>query len=671
MYLNHPNSTPIELQGVTAYVPPVGMVYDRMSGDWVEVEIKKRSHKKSEQYWEADQLPDWYAKRRREEERMILDLNDPDFYFEDCEEVRRQQWFWRINGRWFYNNGEPTYITGLHWFYLSHWYIDVGLPSYFNYDRKRFYHIQYCVDDPNSYGRVEVGPRRMGKTYMGGVFLFETVSRMKYALGTIQSKTGADSKKVFGKAIVSQFRKLPHFFQPVYDTSTGTIPKSEIRFFNTSKKGHKASISDYSEELESIIDFRSSGEYAVDGEKVQAYLGDEIFKTEEVNIYNRHKVVRECLVDNITGKIIGKAFYSSTVEEVEGHLETYQKFWYDSNPQERDANNHTKTGLYWYFISAAETRNLDKYGNCDEVKNTQIIFNTIEGFKSNPKDVSDYKRKYPLSIKDAFRPKDTDCHYNIEKLNDKYDLLAILEPKYIVGDFHWVNPNDVKQGVKFVPRKNGKFKIHKDIDYEGGNWNQVNYSEGKPRPTNSHKFVAACDPYDHVTTVEGRKSNGAGTVFYKYDPLNPLKSDKFVCLYCYRPKKPTIFYEDMLMCYWFFGCKSLIENNKQGLIHYFLAKDCEKFLIKMNDAKDYGIAGSVKSHQSIVDHTSEYIEDCIDNVDFIELVEDWIGFDITNTTKFDLAMASGYNLIAADRVAPAKKIEKQEVLEITSLFRTY
>jgi hypothetical protein len=671
MYIRHPESTPIEIQGITSWIPPVGMVYDRITGEWVETEIKKRSPKKSEQYWEPDRIPSWYNKRRREEERKIIELDDPDFYFDDCEEVRKQHWFWRLNGRWFYNNGEPVYITGLHWFYLSHWPIDVGLPSYFEYDKKRFYHLQYCIDDPLCFGRVEVGPRRMGKTYMGGVFLFETVSRMNFALGTIQSKTAADSKKVFGKGVVSQFRKLPHFFAPVYDTSGGTIPKSEIRFFNTSKKGSKVKISDYSEELESIIDHRSSGEYAVDGEKVHAYLGDEIFKTEECNIYNRHKVVRECLVDNITGQIIGKAFYTSTVEEVEGHLEVYQKFWYDSNPEEKDANGHTKTGLYSYFISASETRNLDKYGNCDQNKNLQIILNTIEGIKSNPKDVSDYKRKYPITIKDAFRPKDTDCHYNIEKLNDRYDLLSILDPKYITGDFRWNDPDNMKKGVKFVPKKNGKFKLHVDIDYQGEGWNNVFFVEGKPRPKNNVRFVAGNDNFDHTTTVDGRKSNGANTVFYKYDPMNPLKSDKFVCLYCHRPKKPTIFYEDMLMCYWFFGCKVLMENNKQGMRLYFEGKGCEHFLIKLPDSKDYGIAGSQKSHQSIVDHTSEYIEDCIDNVDFIELIEDWMGFDISNTTKFDLAMAGGYNLIAADRITPRVENKDEELIEVTSIFRTY
>lgn len=34
----------------------------------------------------------------------------------------------REYGHWFFNNGVITYITGVHWFYLTFWRLDVGLP---------------------------------------------------------------------------------------------------------------------------------------------------------------------------------------------------------------------------------------------------------------------------------------------------------------------------------------------------------------------------------------------------------------------------------------------------------------------------------------------------------------------------------------------------------------
>lgn len=675
MYKKHPEGTELDIQGITVNIPPPGVVWDHMTQKWADVEIQCRSSKKADQFFEYDELPDWYNKKRREEERIILSTGDPDFFMEDLEEVRRQWWFWRLNGRWFYNNGVPTYITGLHWFYLNCWHVGGPRPSFFDYDKKRFYHTEYCVQDPLCYGRVEVGPRRCGKTFMGGVFTYEFPSRTQFAIGGIQSKTRTDAGKVFSKGTVSQFRKLPHFFRPVYDTDSGTIPKSSIRFFHTSKKGKSISIGDYEEELESIIDYRESGLYAYDGEKVHRMLHDEIFKTVECDIYDRYKVVKECLVDNITGSVIGKYFGTSTVEEVEGKIERYEKFWDDSDPDKRDKNGHTVTGLYRYFISALETRNLDKYGNADEKKNLQIITNTVQGM-SNQKDISDYKRKYPISIKDAFRPRAQDCQYNLEKLEDRYDVLSIVDEKFIRGDLRWVTPGKLSDGVKFVPVKNGNFLLHKEIDYKFGDWNQVSITGNKVRPTNGARFVAGNDSFDHKKTEDGRKSNGSTAVFYKYDSMNPLNSDKFVLLYCYRPKTPSIFREDTLKICWFFGAKMLPETNKPGLVGYFegdnpFGMDFSEFLITLPGRNSPGIPGTTQSIGEIMDHTTEYIEDCIDLVDYSDLITDWIKFNPDNTTKFDLGMASGYALIAANRKKADKVVKEAEFVDISDVFRTY
>lgn len=670
MFLKHKDSTPIELQGVTAWIPPIGIVFDFFTGDWVKTGVYSRSSKKTDQYWERFPLPDWYPKKRREEERKILETEDREFFIEECEDYRAQEWFRRMNGFWFMNNGEPTYITGLYYFYLNWWPIDIGYPRYFNYDRKRFYHIEYCNQDPLSFGRVEVGPRRMGKTYVGGVWTYEPVSRSKSSNGGIQSKTNDDAKKVFGKAIVSSFRKLPHFFRPVYDTSSGSIPKSELRFFNTSQKGKSIRVEDLEEELESIIDFRSSGKFAYDGEKLIRILHDEIFKTEGVDVYERFLVVKECLVDNITETIIGKCMSTSTVEEVEGQLESYEKFWNESDPSKRTTNGQTESGLYRYFISAVETRGLDKYGNCDEMKNLQWLTNAAADI-TDPKKKSDFKRKYPISIKDAFRPKSENCHYNLEKLEDRYDLLSIIPEKFVRGQFKWNDPDDMSKGVSFLERKNGPFMLHKDIDYKANTWNQVSFSGSTPIPRNKAKYACGNDSYDHTTTVDGRKSNGANALFYKFDSLNPLGSDKFVCLYCFRPKKPSIFYDDTLKMLWFFGCQMLFEDNKQGIRTYFDGKNCSKFMVHLPDRKEPGIPATTKTHQDIVDVTEEYIEDCIDLVDFPDLITDWVKFDVNKTTKFDLGMAAGYALKQADRIRPAEPKKETKLTEITEVFRIY
>jgi hypothetical protein len=671
MYRLQPGGKQVEYQGLTINIPKVGWVWDNFAGEWVESGVYSRSSKKSEQYWEPIKLPDWYAKKAKEERNIRINREDPQFIFDECEEVRQEFWFRRMNGMWFMNNGEPTYITGSYFFYLNFWSIDVGLPMYRDSDRWNYYFRQYCVEDPNCFGWIEVAGRRDGKTYKATEFLYEGTSRSGFANAGIQSKTGADAKIVFNK-LVSSFKKLPDFFVPVWDQSLGTTPKSEIRFYKTSKKGKQADLDDIGEELESVIDFKSSDVNAYDGQKLFRYVVDEVFKTSEVDIYDRWNAHRECLVDPITGRIIGKTLHTSTVDLIEGKMEVYRRFWADSDQANRNENGRTVTGLYRHFRSAADSMMPNKYGNVDVAKNTKFILSELESKKGNMADYNAYKRRYPLSVDDAFRPSASNCHYDVEKLTERMDLLSMLPDKYTRGNFAWIKPGDISEGVKFVPSKNGNFLLSNDIDYNDNKWNQVRFRGSKPSPANKARFVLGVDPFDHVTTVDSRKSAGAGAVFAKFDPINPLKSDKFVLIYCHRPKKPSIFYDDMLKICWFFGCQMLFEDQKQGIRQYFDGLGCTDFMLHLPERKEPGIPATPKTHQSIVDHTMEFINDCYQEIDFMALLEDWLQFDITNTTKFDLAMASGYALLGADRIKPVavkKEVKYTEVTDIFPVFR--
>ena len=208
------------------HLPPVGYGINASTGQLEKTDVIKRDTRKSEQYWQRTPLPnDWVKLRREEDKRQAI---DPDYFNTDLEKFREQEWKRRLCGLWFYINGEPTYITGLHYFYLNWWKIDIGFPEYRDPDRKFFYVLQYAVEDERCGGLVEATKRRQGKTYRGGCFLYEGISRTAETEGGIQSKTATDAKAVvFQKAVVSPFKKLPDFFRPIrhfkrYHTYFGT-----------------------------------------------------------------------------------------------------------------------------------------------------------------------------------------------------------------------------------------------------------------------------------------------------------------------------------------------------------------------------------------------------------------------------------------------------------------
>ena len=62
---------------------------------------------------------------------------------------------------------------------------------------------------------------------------------------------------------------------------------------------------------------------------------------------------------------MGKALVGSTVNPMDKGGKEYKALWEDSDPQERNANGRTKSGLYRIFIPAYEALEgfFDQYGN--------------------------------------------------------------------------------------------------------------------------------------------------------------------------------------------------------------------------------------------------------------------------------------------------------------------
>lgn len=183
--------TKINIQGLDCWLPQLGMVFNKINGKYEKRKIYSRSLKKEEQYWQRTPLPDDWNKRRLEEKRR--QQTDPEFYDQELERFRQQEWDRRLNGMWFMRNGAPEYITGDHYYYLNWFQIDTGYPDFRMCDRDYFYFWEYCVEDPNSIGMVEVTGRRSGKSFRAGSIILGYLSRTKNTNGGIQSKTDRKS----------------------------------------------------------------------------------------------------------------------------------------------------------------------------------------------------------------------------------------------------------------------------------------------------------------------------------------------------------------------------------------------------------------------------------------------------------------------------------------------
>jgi hypothetical protein len=271
------NGSSVNVQGLDCWIPPEGYVFNVATRQLEHRGVYSKSENIKEQKWERTPLPDWYKEVQKKwkayDKRKKED--DPEFYDEQLEAYKKQEWDRRLNGYWFMNNGKPVYLTGSHYMFLQWWQIDIGYPKYRIPDLEYFYFQLYCIEDPECMGMLEITKRRFGKTFRGGLFLYEYITRTKMTNGAIQSKTGMDAKKVFGKAVISPFKKLPKFFRPEYDMSLGITPKTEIRFQQTNVRGAKAEEGLDKEELGSMIDHGSADPIYYDGQKIHRGFEDE------------------------------------------------------------------------------------------------------------------------------------------------------------------------------------------------------------------------------------------------------------------------------------------------------------------------------------------------------------------------------------------------------------
>jgi hypothetical protein len=685
MYLEIPQGSKVDVQGLTCYLPPEGYVFNMQTKllEKREIYVRPEAKSDSETYWERIPMPSWYKDVLRKEddyEKRRKEGDDP-FYDERYEEFKAQEWDRRLNGFWFLNNGKPCYMTGTHYLYNQWNSIDVGYPKFRIPDLEYFYFQQNCIEDPYSMGMLEVTKRRFGKTFRGGLFVMEYPTRTKMTNGGIQSKTGGDAKKVFGKAVVGPFRKWPRFFRPEYDMSLGQIPKSELRFQQTNVRGKKANENLDKEELGSLIDHQSADIVAYDGQKLHRYFRDEWAKTTEVNVFDAHEVIRYCLLDD-EGNIIGKALYSSTVEQLESEKDGVQeaaiKLWEASDQNKKGEDGRTPSGLYRFFMTADRARNFDVYGYPDVEKTIAAILADRKTVAHDKRALSARKRKEARTIDEAFYAGDEKCEFNAELIQKQIQLLE-LTPTYLRRVRFFEDKKVVKSDIPNV--KDKTIRQIKWMDDNVGNWlileepehrNLFEHHNDIIYPKNTLQYCVGVDTFRIGHAEDG--SQGTICVFKKSNVINGVETGNYpVAFYSGRPKLIQHLYDEVIKICMFYGCKVNFEISAGDFFYgYFHEKNCidllywtpavdpnkKNFQLKpgTESASPFELAAQLEAAKLYVDGDDPMIYNGnIEKIKFPELLRQLIKYDHSERTPYDTVIAFMMALLPALK-SPERKM---------------
>ncbi len=641
--------------------------------------------------------------------KNIFDWKDlPTEYQNKWHEYIDKEFTKRDNGYWFYNKGNPTYITGTHYMYLQWTKIDVGKPEFREANRLFFIFWEACKADTRCYGMCYLKNRRSGFSFMASgetVNLATISSDSRYG---ILSKSGADAKKMFTDKVVPISVNYPFFFKPIQDGMDR--PKTELAYRVPASKFTKKSIltnqkTEQLSGLDTTIDWKNTGDNSYDGEKLALLVHDEAGKWERPeNILNNWRVTKTTL--RLGSRIIGKCMMGSTSNSLDKGGENFKKLYNDSDVTKRNRNGQTRSGLYSLFIpmewnfegfidsygvpvfDTPEKAVKDCHGEYIDVGIVEHWENEVEGLKGDQDALNEFYRQFPRTEEHAFRDETKNSIFNLVKIYEQidYNEEARYSGNVNTGSFSWRNGiKDTK--VDFTPNPNGRFNV---------SWipsanlqNKVIIKNGIKYPGNEHVGAFGCDSYDISGTTDGKGSKGSLHGLTKFS-MEDAPPNRFFLEYIARPQTAEIFFEDILMALYFYGMPILAENNKPRLLYYLKRRGYRGYSMNRPDkvwnrlsVAEKEIGGIPNSSEDIRQAHAAAIESYINSyvgdkghgdygdMYFNVTLNDWAKFDINKRTKFDAAISSGLAVMACNKNLYAPRAEIQLKDKVNFSFAKY
>ena len=590
----------------------------------------------------------------------------------------------RENGFWFYNKGNPIYITGTHYMYLQWSKIDVGHPDFREANRLFYIFWEACKADNRCYGMCYLKNRRSGFSFMASGETVNLATISSDARFGILSKSGPDAKKMFTDKVVPISVNYPFFFKPIQDGMDR--PKTELAYRVPASKLTRRNITSTENKpeeltgLDTTIDWKNTGDNSYDGEKLKLLVHDESGKWERPNnILNNWRVTKTTL--RLGSRIIGKCMMGSTSNALDKGGAEFKKLYNDSDVTKRNRNGQTSSGLYSLFIpmewnyegfidsygipvfNTPEEEVKGPYGDYIDIGVLDHWQNEADGLKNDQDALNEFYRQFPRTEEHAFRDETKNSIFNLVKIYEQIDINE-ENANYNRGNFQWAG--GIKDTtVRFLPSQQGRFNISwvPPLNLQ----NKQKIKNGVKWPGNEHMGAFGCDSYDISGTVDGQGSKGALHGLTKFS-MEDAPANQFFLEYLARPQTAEMFFEDVLMALVFYGMPLLAENNKPRLLYYLRRRGYRGFSMNRpdkvwnklsvaekevggipNSSEDIKQAHAAAIEMYIQDHVGIKQDGTFGNCYFNELLNDWSRFDINKRTKHDASISSGLAIMANNR----------------------
>jgi hypothetical protein len=575
-----------------------------------------------------------------------------------------------INGYWFMNNGEPTYITGIHYDYLCFTNLDF-VVRFFVHEMHNFYFREMVLNDKYCCGQIIIKPRRVGETAKEiGVATWLINKRIASNIGMVSDKHIKATDTIFTPFINSYDRRPEALSHEIEKRGTNTLPKRHSAF-NAERKVKKEVTAQYKQsataffknklDISGFVKTSPCVVSAFDSYKMNYIVVDEVWKWTSVrplDFYNKH-------LHSVAGDgkdFIGKMSFLSTMGDDDTCVQAIEdgiKMWHESDPYFLDENGQTKTKLKRYFVGAIYRQRdcFDKYGFIKEAEALKQIEDILSKYEKGSRDWIFENRKLPITIEDALMSADLNKTFDTVRIVKRISELKNLQTPINVMCNLFEKDNGE---IRIDPCENGIWEFHLppyfDIDKGIDTRNRYTRQNGIYVKPMNIEGAGGYDPvmFADTSTSGSTKSNAACLFRQKVDYYNQLRENKYVALLHYRPSDPDeAHYEVMKACrllsmpvMYERNCEGNIKKifKQHGMMQYLLKSEKDGLHGMLADSHKNNVREGVNLLTALFKKSidDDILIDWLAEVPFIAYLKDLDMFDPKNTRKSDITMASIY-----------------------------
>lgn len=570
-----------------------------------------------------------------------------------------------LEGVWVFINGEPTWISPMHYDFLMYANLSdfEGPAAYYDSQRLDFYFWDFVDKDPNCYGEMTIKPRRYGYTAMNTTrVLHYAIRDFNQNIGMISTDLNKVKESIF-RPTVDSLMSRPAFLRPEIYAPNSRIPQQEIRLRSmlmNQDDEEESLLLENDMGLRSWISPRSTTPKTFDGHKWHLLLMDEIWKWDaKTSPSNTWNISKETL--QVGGRIVGKAALFASMGDDDGCDEAVAdgiKMWGESNYQQRNRFGQTTSGLYRKFIPAdvAYAKFMNKFGQCDRALAKEFILEQRSHLEEGTKEYLYHVRKYPLNIDEALGSAQNSGIFNPLRLSTRLAQIQVLPPSkkgYVRGMFHW-NPG--AEQVVFEPKADGFWKVA--IQHKPEALNRWEWKRGLRVPPPNPEGVIGNDPVRTADNSSGHLSNNAAYAFQKWDYFGNGSQNRLIAQLYGRDEDVNLFNEQIRLGALFWGYPVMTERQITSTFDWFCNKGMESWLLRSPFDQMRGIYTDTKAIKGAIERSQAFLKKPKDVKDFDWLqtvvFEEWLmhhkDFSLGKSTKFDAFMGWMMTLYGMDAI---------------------